>query len=476
MRLPVSCPGPGLSLTARLWFLATAVSLFLAAVVGVLGGQIEAERAAAERSGLRRDFALALAERCAPALARRDRGTLQQQAGVGRDFVQGRILVLDQLGRVHADSSHMMVGRVVDCLARPGGGVVSRLRLDDPDAGEDAVLLAEVAAPVRLGGETLGEVRVLCEPALRPAAWDLTWFGLSLLTCLSVVVVAVTLTQHWSQRLRRATSAVARLAAGENGGFGTVAAGGELHDFGVALAAMEQGVQEGLLRVADGYRDMALQLVDQLERQGLVPRGRGERCALLAARLSERLRLVAADRRDLVTAARLVDLGKAWIRPDRLRRSRGRQSPAQHAVRGAEQLESLPPLRSCARLLRHHLERFDGGGTPDGLRGDQIPLGSRLLAVLVAYDECRHPEDAKPLSPVQAARRVAEANDGAYDPWLVEQLVAMLGTSEPDRDSERGVWIVPPRGEAQDPAAEDWTDPNEAEIELLPEDRHEPGS
>lgn len=445
--------GPGLSLTARLWLVATAAALFVAGVVGVLGGQQEAARRAHELAALRRDFAVALAERCAPPLVQRDRETLRALVGIGRDLVHGRVLVLDPLGRVQADSAHLLVGRVIDGMVGAGLGVVERLRPSDPDAGDDAVLLAETAAPVRHAGETIGELRLQCEPRAAAPAFDATWFGLCLLACLSIVVVAAGLTQHCAQRVRSATAALLRLSAGECSGVRPGPADGEFRDFGLALAELERGVQDGLQQVAMGYREMALQLVAQLERQGLVARGRGERCAALAGRFAAHLQMVPGDRQDLELAARLVDLGKAWLRQAAVRGAvsgePGLQEAQVHAARGAEQLDRMPPLRRCARLLRHLAERYDGSGVPHGLRGNRIPLGSRMLAIVVAYDGLRHGATSRQQTTRSSLQHLMQHAGSVFDPWLVEQFAVVLGQGAAGWDRE--VWIVPPgQGQPED--------------------------
>src|SRR5204863_138437 len=62
------------------------------------------------------------------------------------------------------------------------------------------------------------------------------------------------------------------------------------------------------------------------------------------------------------------------------------QSLQHHPVRAAEQLDCVPALRRVGKILRHQLERYDGGGSPDGLRGDRVPLGARVLAIASTFD------------------------------------------------------------------------------------------
>jgi HD-GYP domain-containing protein (c-di-GMP phosphodiesterase class II) len=58
----------------------------------------------------------------------------------------------------------------------------------------------------------------------------------------------------------------------------------------------------------------------------------------------------------------------------------------QHTIIGERILSAAPALVSCGRLVRSSHERWDGGGYPDGLRGEEIPLGARIIAVCDAFD------------------------------------------------------------------------------------------
>jgi putative nucleotidyltransferase with HDIG domain len=90
-------------------------------------------------------------------------------------------------------------------------------------------------------------------------------------------------------------------------------------------------------------------------------------------------------------ASLLHDLGKLGI-PDRLLAKPGPLTPAeydrvkQHAVIGADILASLSLPPALALIVRHHHEHWDGTGYPDGLCGEAIPIGARVLAIADSYD------------------------------------------------------------------------------------------
>ena len=156
------------------------------------------------------------------------------------------------------------------------------------------------------------------------------------------------------------------------------------------------------------------------------------RVVAYATALGGEIGLSDEDLRILGQAAVLRDIGKLGL-PDTLLNKPGaldeqeRCSVQQHTLLG-EQIVS--PLRATAALLpiiRHHHERVDGNGYPDGLHGDQIPLGARIVAIADAYDAMTSLRPYRPaLSP---ARAVATLQAGAGRQWdgpLVDVFVRWL--------------------------------------------------
>ena len=137
-------------------------------------------------------------------------------------------------------------------------------------------------------------------------------------------------------------------------------------------------------------------------------------------------------------AARLHDVGKVAIPDHVLRKTTGPltdtqwKSLRQHPVIGAEVISHIPALRMLSPLIRSHHERWDGKGYPDGLAGNQIPIGARIIAVADAfraltadrpYQHCRTLEAA-----ITELRRCAGTQ---FDPDIVEALVHQAATIPP---------------------------------------------
>ncbi len=127
--------------------------------------------------------------------------------------------------------------------------------------------------------------------------------------------------------------------------------------------------------------------------ESLLPhhKGHGERTAVYALALGQALDLSQDELRDLHFAALLHDIGLLTIPADILSKvgplTGDEYATLQsHPRAGAELLEPIRFLREAALLIAHHHERWDGFGYPYGLRGQFIPLGSRILAVADTFD------------------------------------------------------------------------------------------
>src|SRR5262249_47985545 len=122
----------------------------------------------------------------------------------------------------------------------------------------------------------------------------------------------------------------------------------------------------------------------------------------------------------------LHDLGKVAV-PDRILFKPGSLEPGErrnmelHPVVGGESGQGMQTLAGGRPIIRHHHERFDGSGYPDGLRGEAIPLGARIMAVVDVYDALRTARPYKPALPHQEAVAILlqETEAGAWDPQIV---------------------------------------------------------
>src|SRR5215210_7843314 len=114
-----------------------------------------------------------------------------------------------------------------------------------------------------------------------------------------------------------------------------------------------------------------------------------------------------------------------------------------HPEVGARMIEPLECLSGAIPVIRHHHERPDGSGYPDGLEGDEIPLGARIVAVVDAYDVMlrrpyRPERYGSKSSPVEALQELRDEAGRQFDVGVVEALGRLLGDPQASsRDSPR---------------------------------------
>jgi HD-GYP domain-containing protein (c-di-GMP phosphodiesterase class II) len=132
------------------------------------------------------------------------------------------------------------------------------------------------------------------------------------------------------------------------------------------------------------------------------------------------------------TASLLHDLGKLAI-PDRILSKPAPLSPAEwrtiieHPKIGQVVLEQAGAIRDAAAIVLHHHEWFDGRGYPYGLAGNEIPVGSRIVAIADAYEAMISSRPYKEtLTHEQALAELSRARQTQFDPDLVDVFVALF--------------------------------------------------
>ena len=132
-------------------------------------------------------------------------------------------------------------------------------------------------------------------------------------------------------------------------------------------------------------------------------------------------------------AALLHDVGKLAI-PEHILNKPGRLTPAEfeimkrHAPIGADILSVIGLPYAVAPIVRHHHESWDGTGYPDGLAGDRIPIGARIIAVVDCFDALTSDRPYRPRMDDRDAFRIVRDRRGKmYDPQVVDAFFAMHG-------------------------------------------------
>jgi len=176
-------------------------------------------------------------------------------------------------------------------------------------------------------------------------------------------------------------------------------------------------------------------IVDTLDGKDDYTRAHCERTAEYALRFAQAIRLSAAAQRTLRLAALLHDVGKIGV-PDHILRKPGPLSADEfdimkHQVHVATNLiVDIPNADEVRRLVKHHHERWDGTGYPDGLKGDEIPYLARILSVAEAFAAVTLDRPYRQgLSLEEACRELRSAAGTQLDPVLVTRFIEMVAYS-----------------------------------------------
>lgn len=232
----------------------------------------------------------------------------------------------------------------------------------------------------------------------------------------------------------------------EQGPIGTLALGRSLtpdaRPFTEAEVRLLEGVSElagtairrGLLfeNLEQSYIQIVFALAQANDLRDAYTAGHSERVSGWVEAVARGLGCRDAEVRQIRWAALLHDIGKLGT-PDAILRKPGRLTDAeftemrQHPAAGEKILTPVERMRPVAKIVRHHHERWDGTGYPDGLRGDAIPLGARVLSVVDAYsamvDERPYKSARPPAEAIEELQRCAGTH---FDPRVVEVFCQVL--------------------------------------------------
>jgi len=161
-------------------------------------------------------------------------------------------------------------------------------------------------------------------------------------------------------------------------------------------------------------------------------RGHSERVARYAILIGKELGLSKDQLRRLEVAALLHDIGKIGI-PESILDKPGELTKEEyeivkrHPEIGAEILSSIRQFEEIVPAIRHHHERYDGRGYPDGLRGEEIPLMARIIAVADAFDAMLSERPYRGALSLNSAAKEFQRNKGTqFDPQIADILLKIM--------------------------------------------------
>jgi putative two-component system response regulator len=198
------------------------------------------------------------------------------------------------------------------------------------------------------------------------------------------------------------------------------------------LSAVKARIQRSdelmLAQLKAAYKDSLFVLANAIERRDSYTHAHMRRLNDYARLLAEQFEWDREQLEDLEFGAILHDIGKIYIPEDVLQKE-GKLNDEEmsdmrkHPEVGAHMIKDIPYLASATPMVLYHHERWDGGGYPEGLSGEEIPLGARLLAVADAFDAMTSNRPYRnALSAEVAYQEILNCSGTQFDPEVVEAM------------------------------------------------------
>jgi putative two-component system response regulator len=208
-------------------------------------------------------------------------------------------------------------------------------------------------------------------------------------------------------------------------------------------AELQEAVEKALDRAGKSERDLRERLLtptltsalaNAIEAREEGMRGHCERLTVLAMRLGLAVGLNEEEIETLRLGALLHDIGKIGI-PDRVLLKPGSLTPEEmelmrtHTIIGDNLLEPIDLLAAVRPIVRSHHERWDGTGYPDGIAGEEVPLGARIMAIADAVEAMSAKRVYRePLSEPEIVRELERGRGTQWDATLVDLVLRLVET------------------------------------------------
>ena len=216
------------------------------------------------------------------------------------------------------------------------------------------------------------------------------------------------------------------------------------------IAIEQLAAQDAPEQVRAGYAESIVSLAAALEARDGYTLGHGERVAALSVLIAQELRVSPARLRALSQGALLHDIGKIGV-PDAILHKPGaltdeeREQIQEHPARGDAVLMSAfrgERYRVERDVIRHHHERWDGSGYPDGLAGEDIPLEARVAAVADVYDAVRSARSYRGAWTKERAQELIRDGSGShFDSRCVDAFFEVVERWEAEFASDSEIYV-----------------------------------
>lgn len=205
----------------------------------------------------------------------------------------------------------------------------------------------------------------------------------------------------------------------------------------ILLAKRIEDSTRSLSRLYDDLRQTYLRTVkafaQAIEARDHFTHSHSENVTRYAMLIAEELKLPPKEVEAINEACQLHDLGKIAI-PDHILGKEGKLTSEErkeielHTLKAVQILEPLTFLENTISLIKYHHERYDGKGYPDGLKGEQIPLGARIICLADSYDAMISARSYRkiPLTRQEAIEEIKRNNGSQFDPKIVDVFLKII--------------------------------------------------
>ncbi|MBM7623803.1 HD-GYP domain-containing protein [Sporohalobacter salinus] len=193
-----------------------------------------------------------------------------------------------------------------------------------------------------------------------------------------------------------------------------------------SLHQLEQQVDTLTRQLQDLFISSMTSLVKTLEAKDSYTKGHSLRVCEIAVKLAKSKYNVSNEIKKIKLAGKLHDIGKVGTQEAILNKPSSLSKKEfnhikKHPIMSEEILSPIKKFKPITKMVRHHHERYDGTGYPDGLKGEEIPLGSRIVAIADSYDAMTSNRPYRsPMNPKDAALEIENNLGTQFDPEFGE--------------------------------------------------------
>ena len=363
----------------------------------------------------------------------------QSLCDYGRDYTlfvtdsKGRLLFHSQpsMQGTEADlSNDPIVNRVLDSSTPPSGAV--NYNVTKVEDGKVRTFLVTATYIQAYGWILFSKVdrEKYYAPIVQLKQRSTVWVILSIIVAL---IIGIVLARLVTKPLSTLAEVSRDLARGEFSRRANIKSKNEIGELARAFNAMADDIQQYIGQVEKAaeenkqlFMNSIRAIANALDAKDPYTRGHSERVSAYSMVIGREYGLSARELRILEISSLLHDVGKIGIE-DKILRKPGALTVKEFAVmkthpaKGAQILGSIPQMKEIIPGIRFHHERWSGGGYPDGIKGEQIPLIARILGVADAFDAMTTNRPyQRAMTPVQAANRINELKITVYETKVVE--------------------------------------------------------